>query len=290
MCRAASSVDIVICVHDAVDHVRRCLESIARHTEVEHALILVDDGSGAACHTELAGFVRSHPKAVLIRNDLTRGYTQAANQGLRFSTADLIVLLNSDTVVTSHWLQRILECTMSDPRIGMVGPLSNAAGYQSVPERPCDNDQWAQNPLPPGWSLDDVAATVARIAPRTFPRIAFLNGFCLAVKRAVIEAIGYFDEEGFPDAYGEEDDYCLRAAEAGFELAVADHAYVYHANSQSYSNERRRAALKRAGTAVLLRKHGGKRIRDGLARLYDEPALATIRRDLDECLRTMCPP
>ena len=35
------------------------------------------------------------------------------------------------------------------------------------------------------------------------------------------------DEENFPVGYGEENDYCIRASDAGFRLAIADDAYVF---------------------------------------------------------------
>jgi GT2 family glycosyltransferase len=171
---------------------------------------------------------------------------RAANQGLRATTAEYVVLLNSDTIVTQGWLQRLLECGESDPRIGIIGPLSNAASWQSVPLLQAGGD-WATNPLPDGYSVDDVAEVVSSSSRKVFPRVPFINGFCFVVKRSLMDTIGYLDEEMFPEGYGEENDYCLRAADAGFELAVADHAYVFHAKSRSYSHERRH----------LLRKPGG---------------------------------
>jgi len=115
--------------------------------------------------------------------------------------------------------------------------------------------------------------------------VPFVNGFCFAIKRAVVDAIGYFDEESFPDGYGEENDYCLRAADAGFELAIADHAYVYHAKSRSYSHERRRE-LGKTGRSALLRKHATERMVTGQALLRDEPALAKMRLALGTLLKT----
>jgi GT2 family glycosyltransferase len=230
-----TSINVVVCIHDALDDVCRCLASLVLHTDARHRLILVDDGSARPCRDEVFSFARTHSQCTLIRNDQARGYTKAANQGLRASNAELVVLLNSDTIVTPMWLERLAECAASDPKIGVVGPLSNAAGYQSIPLRFDEDGGWALNPLPPGWGPDQVAAVLASIAPRAFPRVTFVNGFCFGIKRVVIDSIGYLDEAGFPDAYGEEDDYCLRAAAAGFELAVADHAYVYHAGSRSYA-------------------------------------------------------
>lgn len=270
------SVDIVVCVHDALDDVRSCLDSIVEKTSGRYALYLVDDGSGEATSRYLREFSSAHESCVLIENPKAEGYTRAANRGLRASSGDYVVLLNSDTIVPGGWVGKLLECGESDPRIGIIGPLSNAASWQSVPELH-ENGDWATNPLPEGLaSVDRLGDIVGRVSERRFPRVAFVNGFCLAIKRAVIDEIGYLDEESFPDGYGEENDYCLRAAEAGFELAIADHAYIYHAKSKSYTHERRRE-LARQSSARLKRKHGEERISRGVELLRNEPTLEKVR-------------
>jgi predicted glycosyltransferase/GT2 family glycosyltransferase len=281
--------DVIVCVHDAVDDVRLCLSSLSKHTDPRHRLILVDDASGQECREELGRFTASHGTVNLLRNDERLGYTKSANRGLRYSSADLVVLLNSDTVVTPEWLERLLECAESDSHIGIVGPLSNSATFQSVPERYTSDEGWAHNALPEGWSPDDLAAAIAAIAPRAFPRLGFLNGFCFGIKRAVIDAIGYFDEDAFPDGYGEEQDYCFRAAKSGFELAVADHSYVYHTGTRSYRSEQRQQ-LKESARAALLRKHKEKRIRAAITRTSEEPTLAFMRNRVAVLLRETSPP
>jgi GT2 family glycosyltransferase/glycosyltransferase involved in cell wall biosynthesis len=273
------SVDIVVCVHDALEDVKHCLASLRQHTNAGHGVIFVDDGSDPECAGFLREWSQSLPQCTLLRNDHPRGYTKAANQGLRESQADLVVLLNSDTIVTANWIERIVECATSDPRIGIAGPLSNAASYQSVPELADANGDWALNLPPDGWNVDQVAIAVAQVSPRAFPRVPFVNGFCFAVKRAVIDAIGYFDEEAFPDGYGEENDYCVRAADAGFTLAIADHAYVYHAKSRSYSHEQRHA-LGKNGRRALLEKYGLERIGAAETRLRNDPDLVRTRQAL----------
>jgi GT2 family glycosyltransferase/glycosyltransferase involved in cell wall biosynthesis len=277
------TVDVVICVHNSLVDIRQCFDSVARHTPPRTGVVVVDDGSDDECAAYLRAFTSARRNWTLLRCSAATGYTRAANRGLRASRADLVVLLNSDTIVTANWLDRIVECAASDPAIGVVGPLSNAASYQSVPERFGANGDWEQNALPPGWLPDDMAEAVARVSNRAFPRVPFVNGFCFAIKRRVIEAIGYFDDEGFPDGYGEENDYCLRTADAGFQLAIADHAYVFHAKSRSYSHERRRELGKR-GRAVLLRRYGIERLRAGEEWLREEPTLAAIRRALGTCI------
>ncbi len=270
--------DVVVCVHNALDDVKACLASVTENTPEGSMLYIVNDGSDGPTTGYLREFSSAHESCTLLENSAAEGYTRAANKGLRASTADYAVLLNSDTIVPPGWLEKLLECGESDPRIGIVGPLSNAASWQSVPEIH-DKGDWATNPLPEGYGVDDMAEVVAWSSERRFPRVPFVNGFCFAIKRSLIEAIGYLDEENFPNGYGEENDYCLRAADAGFELAVADHAYIYHAKSKSYSHEQRHVLRKPSGVA-LKRKHGDERTSRDLDVMRNEPTLKKIRQQV----------
>ncbi len=267
-------VDVVVCVHDALPAVRRCLAALARHARPGERLILVDDGSGPETAAALQAFAAEHG-ATLLREEVARGYTRAANRGIAAGQAPWVVLLNSDAEVTAGWLDRLLACARSDPRIGLVGPLSNAASFQSVP-RLREGGDWATNPLPPGRTADELASLLARHAARMHPRVPVLNGFCLLVRRGVLDAVGPLDADRFPQGYGEENDLALRAAAAGLELAVADDAYVAHAHSASFGDARRRA-LAAAGDAALRARHGGATLRAVARRLEDDPVLAGLR-------------
>jgi GT2 family glycosyltransferase len=272
---AGGGVDVVICVHNALPDVQRCLSAVVRNTRSPCRLILVDDGSDAECAGYLATWAREQA-AGLIRNETAQGYTRAANQGLRQSTAPWVVLLNSDTLPTPDWLERLLACARSDPRLGLVGPLSNTASWQSIPELFDAAGDWAGNPLPPDLSPDDWAYGLAQSSARLYPRLPLLNGFCLLVRRAALDAVGLFDEEHFGAGYGEENDYCLRARARGWQLALADDAYVYHAQSKSYSDERRKQLSEQAQER-LAAKHGLPLIAQSVERLRRDRVLAGLR-------------
>ena len=131
-------IDVVVCVHNAIDDVRLCLESVVRMRLSRHqALIIVDDGSNEATAQYLKDFSAITPGCALYRNEVAGGYPKAANQGLAASTGEFVILLNSDTVVTNGWAEKLADAVISTPGAGVVGPLSNAASYQSVPEYRC---------------------------------------------------------------------------------------------------------------------------------------------------------
>ena len=269
-----ANVDIIVCVHDVLLDVRRCLESVAQYTKDPYRLILVDDGSADETQDFLAQWATAEG-AQRLRNEPARGYTYAANQGLRLSTADYALLLNSDTIVTPGWLDRMVACAESEPRIGVVGPLSNTASWQSIPDFESKGD-WASNPLPPDTSAEMMAELLARDSARLYPWMPFLNGFCLLIKRQVLDSVGYFDEECFGAGYGEENDYALRARSQGWQMRLADDADVYHAQSKSYSTEARRQLSERA-FAVLVQKHSQGLIDAGVHYCRQDRTLRGIR-------------
>jgi cellulose synthase/poly-beta-1,6-N-acetylglucosamine synthase-like glycosyltransferase len=81
-------VDIVICIHNALEDVKRCIASVEERTTEPYRMILVDDGSGE----ETAQFLASYAQAnviTLLRSDQATGYTLAANRGLRDQTLSL---------------------------------------------------------------------------------------------------------------------------------------------------------------------------------------------------------
>ncbi|GAB6041087.1 glycosyltransferase [Endothiovibrio diazotrophicus] len=272
--RHQATVDVVVCVHNALEDVRRCLSSVVRYTLPPYRIIVVDDGSAEETMRYLEAFCAAQG-SLRIRNDQARGYTFAANMGMRAADGDYVVLLNSDTIVGPEWVDRMVMAAESAPRIGIVGPLSNTASWQSVPRILVDGD-WAENPLPEGVSYCEMSERVAAEAARIYPRLPFLNGFCMMIKRALIDDIGLFDEEAFGAGYGEENDYCLRAGAAGWALAVADDVYVHHAQSKSYSHERRKKLADRAGR-ILAQKHGDEAIQAGVMHCRYDPAMEGIR-------------
>lgn len=276
--QAARSIDIVVCVHNALEDAERCLSSVMLHTGgAGRRLVIVDDGSDAETRSYLEGLARAHPGVTLIRNPTAGGYTRAANAGLQATTADLVILLNSDTVVTPDWAEKMADAVFSTPGAGIVGPLSNAASYQSIPDTQGTATQTAVNSLAAGLTADEVNAKCEEWTTGvTMPYVPLVHGFCFGITREAIELIGNFDEERFPQGYGEENDYCLRALEHGVWPVVATHTFVFHAKSKSYS-EARRSALAERSQQVLYEAHGRSQFLRYVEMLQSQPRLVEIR-------------
>ncbi len=278
------SVEVVVCVHNAPDETLACLASLAGGSSVPHTVRIVDDGSDRLTAARIAAFVADKPWMRVVENPENLGYTASANRGVRESEADWVILLNSDTVVSPGWIEGMLECAASDPEIAFVGPVSNAASCQSVPELYDAANTWKTNALPASWSPARMAKAVAEVSARAFPRVPLLNGFCTLMRRDVFLELGGFNEAAFPQGYGEENDLCVRAVAAGYKLAVADHVYVYHSKSASFGAARR-AELAKAGDKALKALRPEVNFGALVARFREVSALAALREAVGEIYR-----
>lgn len=270
------SVDIIICVYNAYEDVKKCIESVYAYTRHPYRLIIVDDNSAELTQKYLEKIAEENNNVLLIRNTSeNHGYTYAANIGLRASNADYNVLLNSDTIVSKHWIDNMIKCA-HERNADLVGPLSNTASWQSIPKLTDDDGDWCHNVLPENISVHDMAKLVERTSERLYPLVPLLNGFCMMVSRNAINKLGYFDEENFGRGFAEEDDYTSRAVSAGLNLAVADDTYIFHAQSKSYSDEKRLALCKISGER-LRQKHGHEYIENCCRVMYSNFVLDSIR-------------
>ncbi|HEX7272826.1 MAG TPA: glycosyltransferase family 2 protein, partial [Casimicrobiaceae bacterium] len=245
----APPIDVVVPVHNAPAELARCVDSVLEHASGDWRLVLIDDASSdpavRACFAALEA--RRLPRVALLANERNRGFTHTANRGIRESRpASDVVLLNSDTVVTGGWLSALARCAASDPRIGTITPFSNNAEICSLP-RFC-----ADNPWPVGQNPQPLADALARAAAPSYPDLPTGVGFCLYLRRALIDAIGLLDP-AFGLGYGEENDYCMRAAAAGFRNVLCEDAFVLHLGGSSFGEMR--ADLSARNTALLHAKH-----------------------------------
>ena len=245
----ATPIDIVVPVYNAAADLARCVDSVLEHSTGDWRLLLIDDASPdpaiRAYFSELRA--RRLLRVTLLANEKNIGFTLTANRGFAEARREAdILLLNSDTVVTRGWLDRLSRCAASDVRIGTITPFSNNAEICSLP-RFCANNPW-----PPGKDPESLVAALERAAVPTYPDLPTGVGFCLYIRRALLDAIGGFDP-AFGLGYGEENDFCLRAAGAGYRNVLCEDAFVLHLGGSSFGAKR--AHLAERNTALLLERH-----------------------------------
>ncbi|HAS6502879.1 TPA: glycosyltransferase family 2 protein [Vibrio parahaemolyticus] len=275
------SIDIIIPVYNACDDVLMCLSSLIEKTDLLHRVIVINDGEEPKTAEMLDAFNNTFSHLEVVNNDENMGYTKSVNKGIRLSNANWVVVLNSDTIVSEGWLGRLMNCALSEEQVGMVGALSNAASWQSVPNIHDDKGDWHLNPLPNGMTVDDVASKVAQLSQRAYPQVGVINGFCQLINTEMLDSIGLLDEVAFPVGYGEENDMCARAVKAGYKLIIADDTYVFHSKSKSFGHDKRKVLAKQ-GSIALKAKHPDVDWASVTKAIYENKDLVALRQQLNE--------
>jgi GT2 family glycosyltransferase/ubiquinone/menaquinone biosynthesis C-methylase UbiE len=223
-CEVENFTSLIILTRNNLEYTKLCLESIRKYTPEPHEIIVVDNGSTDGT----VEYLENQPDVKLIKNGYNLGFALGNNRGLREARGDYIVFLNNDVVVTEGWLTRLLACAKEDDRVGAVGPRSNfVAGPQLVPGVPYGEDLEAMQEFARKWSLEHAGQW------ENVPRVI---GFCMLVRREVIEKIGGFDPV-FGTGNFEDDDFCLRLQLAGFTIKIAHDVFVHHFGSKTFQSE-----------------------------------------------------
>lgn len=278
------SVDVIVCVHNALEDVKECLNSVLVNNTYGHGLIIVDDGSKSDTETYLKEFAEIH-HLPLLRHEEAKGYTGSANDGLHASNAEIRVMLNSDTMVTAFWIEKMVDLFQKYPDTGIIGPLSNSGGNQSVPKNLSITSR-KYNLLPVGMNPEFMNKIVEQCCEHQFPTMPWLNGFCFMIRKEVLDTIGYMDEEHFKVGYGEEVDFCIRAGNAGFSQRLLENTYIFHERSKSFGTNRSQS-LTIKGNETLTALHGEEafmKTAEG-ARLH--PELRRIRKTVEKAQKTV---
>lgn len=215
-------VDIIIPIWNQLDFTKECIDSVFKNTKFSFHLIVIDNASDRPTKDYLEKLAQDKKDSVtLLRNEKNLGFVKATNQGIKQSSAPYICLLNNDTQVTEGWLREMVKVAESRQDIGIVNASSNTLGYH--PDR--------------GESLEAMAKRMKSFTGE-YSELAWATGFCMLIKRKVIERVGLLDE-----IYGmgtfEDADFCKRAQGFGYLSVCAYAAYVYHRERRSFIKHRK---------------------------------------------------
>lgn len=226
-------VQIIMPVYNGYDCLVKCIDSVARNTDLYlNSLVLIDDKSPDERVRKYLRQVRRERNGRnihVMHNRKNLGFTRTVNRGMELTYED-VILLNSDTIVTKNWVEKLQRAAYSMPRIATATPLSNYMTINGIPE------PFRYNAIPPGMNIDDFAAFLESVSLRYYPEIPAGVGFCMYIKRSVLDVMGYFDEKKFGRGYAEETDFCMRAMKKGYVHVIDDATYIYHIGGVSFES------------------------------------------------------
>ncbi|MCH1625065.1 bifunctional glycosyltransferase family 2 protein/class I SAM-dependent methyltransferase [Ferdinandcohnia quinoae] len=226
---------IVILTYNKLDFTKQCIESIREYTvDGTYELIVVDNCSNDGT----VEWLKEQNDIKVIYNQENLGFPKGCNQGIEISTGDNILLLNNDVIVTKNWLSNLNTALYSSDDIGAVGPVTNSASYYTAISTNYKSLS----------EMHDFAKSFNQSNPEEWEYRLKLIGYCMLIKREVIDKIGMLDEIFTPGNF-EDDDYSFRILQAGFKLLLCKDTFIHHYGGASFGEniEKYADVLKRNG-------------------------------------------
>jgi N-acetylglucosaminyl-diphospho-decaprenol L-rhamnosyltransferase len=241
-----TALSIIIVSYNARADLERCLESLhAEPPAVPHEIVVVDnrstDGSATA--------VRRWPGVRLIDAGANLGFSRANNIGIRATTGECVLLLNSDTIVPPGAIDRLMAVLAGHREAAVAGPrLVDGAGRAEL-------------------SFGRMISPFNELRQKLYSRRAiermtrqarrpdWVSGACLLVRRADAEAAGLLDERYF--MYDEDVDFCAAIRARGRSIIFVPEVEVVHLRGRSAATApgATRAAYRRSQIAFYEKHH-----------------------------------
>ena len=210
-------IPIIVLAFNNHEVTQCCIDSIRANTSEAYRIILVDNGSSPAFDTS--------PDYDLVRLDENLFYTKGINAGIRYALRnytdfEAIALLNNDVVVNPGWLKALAK-----QREGNPGVIGNKHFLLESPEQIIHaGTADLIGGIHKGGSEPDAFNKVTQEVWVTFA--------CVYITRPCLEAVGLLDER--MEHFYSDNDFCLRALMAGFDVLFEPESTIYHAHSLSY--------------------------------------------------------
>jgi GT2 family glycosyltransferase len=231
-------VTVIVPVYGDYEATRLCLETLLKELRSSrHRAIIVDDATPDPQIAKYLARLSTEPHVEVLINARNLRFIGSVNRALAQIKQGDVILLNSDTIVPTGFINRLAAAAQSSPDIGTVTPLSNNGEFTSFP---IPN---TSNPLCSREDIERIDAIAAQTNSERTVDIPSGVGFCLFLTRACLDSVGPLSED-FDAGYLEDVDFCLRARARGFRTVCAPSVYVGHAGSKSFGQEKRSLVVR----------------------------------------------
>lgn len=247
---------IIIVSYNTRDDLAACLRSLHEPPPaVSHEIVVVDNASADGS----AEAARAWPNARVIAAGANLGFARANNVGIRASASELVLLLNSDTIVPPGAVDLLVADLRAHPEAAVAGP--RIVDGQGRPEISFGPMMGPMNEL--------LQKTRGRLYARGTPLVSarlerlvrsehypdWVSGACLLVRRPVAEEVGLLDERFF--IYAEDVDFCAMVRARGHKVRFTPVAEIIHHRGRSVATNRLPidAAYRRSQIAFYEKHH-----------------------------------
>lgn len=232
-------LSIIILNFNTKDYTLKCLKSLENHDSIfregTSEIIVVDNDSTDG---SIEAIEKKFPRVKLIKNKNNLGFAKANNKGIKKAKGEIILLLNSDTIVHDETLTKMIEFIKENENLGAATPRLELTDGSL--------DLACHRGFPTPWNAVTYFSGLEQFFPNlkifsgyhqtwkdfnTPHQVGAISGACFFIKREVIDEIGLLDERFF--MYAEDLDWCMRIKQAGWKIFYNPDAKVTHFKKRS---------------------------------------------------------
>ena len=223
-------LSIIIVNWNTREILKQSILSIVKETNsIKYEIIVVDNNSSDGSAEMIK---REFPFVILIESPVNKGFANGNNKGLKKAKGGYLMLLNSDTIIIDHAIEKLINFLEINKEIMMIGPklLNKDGSFQKSCRRNLPN---IKNSFLYFLKIKNKSKKSYEI--NTSPNIASyceaISGAAILMRREVYDKIGGLDEQFF--MYGEDLDYCKRIFDQGWKIYYLSDAHITHLGGES---------------------------------------------------------
>lgn len=239
-------VSVIVPVHKKLGLFKDCMESIISTinlNDIDFTITIMCDGDPEKKLSNYLDVLKRRKNIEIVFNISPLGFIGTINKAIRQTFPNDVIILNSDTLVYGNWVDRLKEVAYSVDKIGTVTPTGSWSEITSIPYPPVKKRISIEEVR----LIDSVCQKYLR---NSFVPIPSGVGFCMYIKREILEEIGGLDSTLLMHGYGEEVDFCLRAREHGYLNVATPSVFVGHSGETTFGFVRKRFLVAQNALAI----------------------------------------
>lgn len=202
-----------------------CLKSIMQSDYPNFEVVIVDNNSTDSSFEQAKNdFSRFH----FIKNSKNIGFSGGNNIGIRFALekfADLVFVLNNDTIIDKNTLSALVTTSMQNEKAGIISPLIINGNNKKI---------WFAGGIIKWHAMK--TSHLHKTQSKLPYSSQYLTGCAMLIKKEVFKKIGLFDERFF--LYYEDADFSMRSKKAGYALLLDPTTTIQHLEQSELSSEK----------------------------------------------------
>ena len=223
-----------------------CINSLLSLPKPQNKEIIVVDNASADKSVETIE-KEFKDRIKLIKSKVNLGFGGGNNKGAEAARGDLIVFLNSDTVVKKDIFKSCLDIFNKDKKVGVVSPgLKTEDGHYQA---------FGFGLFPTFWSIISGAQKKELSISKggNIMEVDWVSGCALMIRKDLFQELGGWDEKYF--LYYEDIDLCKRVKNQGYKVLVNLKTDIIHLGGRSLKKNKERKKHYYRSQDLYFKKH-----------------------------------